>query len=350
MRVLYFIFLLNFTFGQNRIQFSNLDTCFIITNEIENYFSLSDGTRYKIENITRVLFANDNFITLKNVLGTKQLGDNRTYFNIFFKNGNFEGFEIDDKITYSSFYLGNLLYQFQEKKGNFMINNIKIDIPSKSKIMGSQFFENNLFLCLYDSDIYHDNKSSKLFLKIVNLINKQSKQVIIKPWYSYEYFTELFYFDMYQLNFEKLNFYSLNLESKIFYKSSNNNLDIYYFESIDKILVKLEEDLEITLKFNFRNLIDGYPISTYSDNEKLYIFVYEKNRVYILKYKYLENLAKIRINAVYARRGKVFKSKYLQEIFNNLNWYKPNINFKDSMLSIEDKDKINRILLENSNK
>ncbi|MDQ4122612.1 MAG: YARHG domain-containing protein [Acidobacteriota bacterium] len=47
---------------------------------------------------------------------------------------------------------------------------------------------------------------------------------------------------------------------------------------------------------------------------------------------FTEDLRVLR-NEIYARRGKVFKSKDLKEYFETQSWYKPDPNFKDEMLS-----------------
>jgi hypothetical protein len=47
---------------------------------------------------------------------------------------------------------------------------------------------------------------------------------------------------------------------------------------------------------------------------------------------FTEDLRVLR-NEIYARRGKVFKSKDLKEYFAAQSWYKPDPNFQDEMLS-----------------
>ena len=47
---------------------------------------------------------------------------------------------------------------------------------------------------------------------------------------------------------------------------------------------------------------------------------------------FVEDLRVLR-NEIYARRGRVFKDKKLQEYFEAQPWYRPNPDFKDEMLS-----------------
>jgi hypothetical protein len=53
---------------------------------------------------------------------------------------------------------------------------------------------------------------------------------------------------------------------------------------------------------------------------------------------------KVLRNEIYARHGKIFKSESLQAVFANLKWYKPNPNFKESMLNEYEKANANFIL------
>ncbi len=47
---------------------------------------------------------------------------------------------------------------------------------------------------------------------------------------------------------------------------------------------------------------------------------------------FIEDLRVLR-NEIYARHGRVFKDVKLQKIFTDMDWYKPNPDFKDDMLS-----------------
>ena len=55
------------------------------------------------------------------------------------------------------------------------------------------------------------------------------------------------------------------------------------------------------------------------------------------QYRYLRNL-------IYARHGYIFKSADLNEYFSKFNWYKPNPNFSEDLLTNEEKDCIEYIL------
>ncbi len=47
---------------------------------------------------------------------------------------------------------------------------------------------------------------------------------------------------------------------------------------------------------------------------------------------FLEDASKLR-DEIYARRGKVFENKWLQNYFSSFNWYKPNPNFSEGLLN-----------------
>ncbi len=47
---------------------------------------------------------------------------------------------------------------------------------------------------------------------------------------------------------------------------------------------------------------------------------------------FLEDARKLR-NEIFARHGRVFKDKWLQKYFASFAWYKPDPNYKDSMLT-----------------
>ena len=47
---------------------------------------------------------------------------------------------------------------------------------------------------------------------------------------------------------------------------------------------------------------------------------------------FVEDVEKMR-QEIYARRGKVFKEPWLQSYFASFDWYKPNPEFKDSLLT-----------------
>ena len=55
------------------------------------------------------------------------------------------------------------------------------------------------------------------------------------------------------------------------------------------------------------------------------------------QYRYLRNL-------IYARHGYIFKSADLNEYFSKFNWYKPNPNFSEDLLTNKEKDCIEYIL------
>ena len=42
-------------------------------------------------------------------------------------------------------------------------------------------------------------------------------------------------------------------------------------------------------------------------------------------------------NEIYARHGRVFKTKWLQSYYASLSWYKPNLKYSDAMLSSAEK-------------
>jgi hypothetical protein len=56
----------------------------------------------------------------------------------------------------------------------------------------------------------------------------------------------------------------------------------------------------------------------------------------------LEDLQKLR-NEVYARHGKVFKDKALQNYFSSLAWYKPNPDYRESMLTPIERENVKLI-------
>ncbi len=53
---------------------------------------------------------------------------------------------------------------------------------------------------------------------------------------------------------------------------------------------------------------------------------------------------KVLRNEIFARHGKIFKSENLQTVFNNQSWYKPDPNFKESMLNEYEKANVDFIL------
>lgn len=53
---------------------------------------------------------------------------------------------------------------------------------------------------------------------------------------------------------------------------------------------------------------------------------------------------KLKRNEIFARHGRIFKTKLLQEYFNNQAWYKVNPNYSDSLLTENDKENIKRII------
>ncbi|MDO9390885.1 MAG: YARHG domain-containing protein, partial [bacterium] len=49
-------------------------------------------------------------------------------------------------------------------------------------------------------------------------------------------------------------------------------------------------------------------------------------------------------NEIYARHGKIFKTKELNEYFSDCSWYKPNPKFKENMFSVYEKETLNKII------
>ena len=95
----------------------------------------------------------------------------------------------------------------------------------------------------------------------------------------------------------------------------------WYRPAKDQKTVKLnaieEQNVKLleTMEANLRNKIATEPIS-----------------VELFEGMFTEDLRVLR-NEIYARRGKVFKSKDLKEYFAAQSWYKPDPNFQDEMLS-----------------
>ncbi|PJX22779.1 hypothetical protein CAP47_07065 [Psychroflexus sp. S27] len=52
---------------------------------------------------------------------------------------------------------------------------------------------------------------------------------------------------------------------------------------------------------------------------------------------------RIKRNEVYARRGRIFKSKYLQEYFSKTDWYEPRFENVENLLSKRDRDNISKV-------
>jgi hypothetical protein len=52
---------------------------------------------------------------------------------------------------------------------------------------------------------------------------------------------------------------------------------------------------------------------------------------------------RLRRNAIYAQRGRIFQDKDLKKFFSNMSWYAPKASFKDSLLSEDEKQKIKEI-------
>jgi hypothetical protein len=63
----------------------------------------------------------------------------------------------------------------------------------------------------------------------------------------------------------------------------------------------------------------------------------------LLQGLFLEDARKLR-NEIFARHGRTFKDRWLQQYFNSLSWYKPDPNFKDSSLSEMERRNVATIL------
>jgi len=132
---------------------------------------------------------------------------------------------------------------------------------------------------------------------------------------------------------------------------STNSYPIIFDRDNNELIIILNPTLKVPLKLKKYDFTEGNPVSAYSTYTDLYVLIRENKAVRQVKYSYEINLLRIKRNAIYAKYGRKFKNKPLQEIFNQQPWYKPNPDYSDTILTEDDKKELNRLIeLEKINK
>lgn len=373
--IIVFLSLFCFSVVYSQSNLFSVDTCFIYNDPLPLYFKSQEDMSGLVEyHPCDLLFANGDYCLIYN-----QFATNST--SLYYFNYNYKVFEpkgVGDPFIFGAFIqdssINTINIKFDTKEVKY--NNNIIDINKELR-----FFLNNKFDLLpkelgkinfvkYDGGLkkYNYDIEKKLLNYLYrdssnicyhNQLNLETNKIIFKRKYDLKYNTNkslkyLYYFDKDSLIsigiMNNLNFKNLYYFQEGYRLVSVNGYPVIFDRVRKEIIINLTSILQYRLKLENSNLIEGNPVSSYSDFTNLYLLIRETNSVYLLKYKFAINVLKIKRNAIFAKYGRIFKTKELQKIFNQQEWYKPNPNYSDEMLTEEDKKEIKRLLeLEKNN-
>ena len=145
--------------------------------------------------------------------------------------------------------------------------------------------------------------------------------------------------------------------------SKNSSENYFTILSPDLEVIKNVEMEPILNKMDFMNnnkydpgyYDDPYMLVSLNEDQQLFVIVLTEKGMYLLQYNYLpllkdyysgksKNELRILRNKIYARHGRTFKSKDLNDYFSRQSLYKPNSAYSESLLTDFDKECVDFIV------